>query len=231
MFERYTEKARRVIFFARYEASQHGLAWIDTPCLLLGILREDKDLMSRLLPAGSEELAGMLPAGPEELARLSADVEALFPKTDLKIATAEKVATNVDLPLSQAAQRALVYAAEESTRLNHKSIDPRHLLLGLLRESGPEAACLKARGIELEKVCANFVHGAAVCQPGPPPQPALAPEWARRFVELVQVLQNIPEDRWEAAATLLEGLASGKFEVTGASRNGPFHFSFEDKAE
>jgi ATP-dependent Clp protease ATP-binding subunit ClpC len=42
MFERYTEKARRVVFFARYEASKHGTREIGTPSLLLGILREDK---------------------------------------------------------------------------------------------------------------------------------------------------------------------------------------------
>ena len=41
MFERYTEKARRVIFFARYEASQFGSPYIETAHLLLGLLRED----------------------------------------------------------------------------------------------------------------------------------------------------------------------------------------------
>ena len=44
MFERYTEKARRVIFFARYEASQFGSPYIETEHLLLGLLREDKQL-------------------------------------------------------------------------------------------------------------------------------------------------------------------------------------------
>ena len=44
MFERYTEKARRTIFFARYEASQFGSPVIDTEHLLLGLLREDKSL-------------------------------------------------------------------------------------------------------------------------------------------------------------------------------------------
>ena len=42
MFERYTEKARRVIFFARYEASQFGSPYIETEHLLLGLLREDR---------------------------------------------------------------------------------------------------------------------------------------------------------------------------------------------
>ncbi len=42
MFERYTEKARRTIFFARYEASLFGSPYIETEHLLLGLLREDK---------------------------------------------------------------------------------------------------------------------------------------------------------------------------------------------
>jgi ATP-dependent Clp protease ATP-binding subunit ClpA len=48
MFERYTEKARRVIFFARYEASQFGSPFIETEHILLGVLREDKALAARL---------------------------------------------------------------------------------------------------------------------------------------------------------------------------------------
>jgi len=46
MFEKYTEKARRVIFFARYEVSEHGASSIGTEHLLLGLLREDKALLS-----------------------------------------------------------------------------------------------------------------------------------------------------------------------------------------
>jgi ATP-dependent Clp protease ATP-binding subunit ClpC len=42
MFERYTEKARRTIFFARYEASQFGSPYTETEHVLLGLLREDK---------------------------------------------------------------------------------------------------------------------------------------------------------------------------------------------
>src|ERR1039457_6672075 len=49
MFERYTEKARRVIFFARYEASQFGSPYIESEHLLMGILREDKGLTNRFL--------------------------------------------------------------------------------------------------------------------------------------------------------------------------------------
>ncbi len=49
MFERYTEKARRVIFFARYEASQFGAQAIEPEHILLGLMREDKVLTSRFI--------------------------------------------------------------------------------------------------------------------------------------------------------------------------------------
>src|SRR5579859_7800460 len=51
MFERYTEKARRVVFFARYEATKDGRETIGTEHLLLGMLREDKNLMRSLFSA------------------------------------------------------------------------------------------------------------------------------------------------------------------------------------
>ena len=50
MFEKYTEKARRVIFFARYEASQFGSPTIEAEHLLLGLIREDKNLTTRYFP-------------------------------------------------------------------------------------------------------------------------------------------------------------------------------------
>src|SRR6267378_6748336 len=49
VFERYTEKARRVIFFARYEASQYGSQYIETEHLLLGLMREDFPLVSNMI--------------------------------------------------------------------------------------------------------------------------------------------------------------------------------------
>ena len=210
MFERYTEKARRAIFFARAEASQHGMAEIDTRCLLLGLIRESKDLMARLLPGGSAEIAGLL-----------ADVEALFPEA------AQEIATSVDLPLSHGARRAMAYGAEESERLRHKFIDPRHLLLGLLRAKGPETECLKARGVELEKVRAESLEGVNLDKyaSGLQPDRFLARE------QLLRALHEIPPNRHTAALALLQALASGKFEVTGTGRNGPFHFSFDDEAE
>lgn len=55
MFERYTEKARRAIFFSRYESSQYGSPYIETEHLLLGLLREEKSL-HRWLPKTTPEV-------------------------------------------------------------------------------------------------------------------------------------------------------------------------------
>src|SRR5215472_1519847 len=131
MFEKYTEKARRVIFFARYEASQFGSPYIDTEHLLLGLMREDKALANRFL-------------------RSHAAVESIRKQIEGHTAPREKVSTSVDLPLSLDCKRVLAYGAEEAERLNHKHIDTEHLLLGLLREEKCFGAqLLRERGLNL----------------------------------------------------------------------------------
>ena len=74
MFERYTEKARRVIFFARYEATQFGLPYVETEHLLLGLLRENPALTSvcslregRLMRSGSKSRNVQLPGRKRSL--------------------------------------------------------------------------------------------------------------------------------------------------------------------
>src|SRR5678810_1389427 len=134
MFERYTEKARRVIFFARYEASQFGSPCIETEHLLLGLLREDKVLTNRFL-------------------RSSAAVESIRKQIEAQTTMREKVSTSVDLPLSHECKRVLAYGAEEAERLNHKHIGTEHLLLGLLREEKCFAAdILHERGLRLNTI-------------------------------------------------------------------------------
>ena len=134
MFERYTEKARRVIFFARYEASQFGSPYIETEHLLLGLLREDRTLTNRFL-------------------RAQGSVESIRTQIEECTPVREKVPTSVDLPLSNECKRVLGYAAEEALRLSHQHIGTEHLLLGLMREEKCLAAeILRERGLELSAV-------------------------------------------------------------------------------
>ena len=134
MFERYTETARRTIFFGRYEASQFGSAYIETEHLLLGLLRVDKALANRFL-------------------RSHAAVESIRKQIEEHTAPAESVSTSKDLPLRHDCKRVLAYGAEEAQRLNHKHIGTEHLLLGLLREEKCFAAqLLSDQGLTLHSV-------------------------------------------------------------------------------
>ncbi len=133
MFERYTEKARRTIFFARYEASEFGSICIETEHLLLGLLREEKALFSRLLP--------------------NVTYNSIHQEVVAHTVIREKVPTSVDLPLSDESKRVLMFAAEEADRLNDRHIGTEHLLLALLRENKhPAAQLLIQRGADLERL-------------------------------------------------------------------------------
>jgi ATP-dependent Clp protease ATP-binding subunit ClpC len=133
MFEKYTEKARRTIFFARYEASQYGSPYIETEHLLLGLLREDKALSKRFLRARA--------------------LDDIRKQIESHTENREKVSTSVDLPLSNENKRVLAHAAEEADRLGHRHIGTEHLLLGLLREEKCFAAeLLREQGLQLATV-------------------------------------------------------------------------------
>jgi ATP-dependent Clp protease ATP-binding subunit ClpC len=134
MFEKYTEKARRVIFFARYEVSEHGSSAIETGHLLLGLLHEDKSLLSRFLPA-------------------EVPIEALRAQIESRISKGEKIPTSIEIPLSEESKSVLKYAAEESDDLSHKQIGTEHLLLGLLHEHNSLAAgVLQEHGLNYSDV-------------------------------------------------------------------------------
>ncbi|HEV2989265.1 MAG TPA: Clp protease N-terminal domain-containing protein [Candidatus Angelobacter sp.] len=136
MFERYTEKARRTIFFGRFEASQLGSPHIETEHLLLGLLREEKGLARRFLKN----------AGAIESIRKQIEDAASAGKNP-------PISTSVDLPLSNECRRVLGYAAEEAERLSHRHIGCEHLLLGLLREEKSFAAeILRQQDISLSGV-------------------------------------------------------------------------------
>ena len=135
MFERYTEKARRVIYFARYEASNVGSPYIESEHLLLGLLREDKVLTNHFLRAPYES------------------VESIRKQIDDRTMIRPKGSTSVDLPLSNECKRVLAYAAEEAHGFSHRHIGTEHLLLGLLREEKCFAAeILQDRGMRAPSI-------------------------------------------------------------------------------
>jgi ATP-dependent Clp protease ATP-binding subunit ClpC len=95
MFERYTETARRVIFFARYEASQFGSPTIDTEHLLLGLAREEKRFYT-WVPKAQPEFIGQR-------------VQSWAPRRPI-------ISTSVNMPLSSASGQVLFHAKDEADR-------------------------------------------------------------------------------------------------------------------
>jgi hypothetical protein len=140
MFERYTEKARRVIFFARFEASQYGSPRIQSEHILIGLLREHKGLIL-LLP--------------------HADAESIRKQIEAATPTRPSVPVTAAMPLSDESRRVLQHATEEAERLNHRHVGTEHILLGLLREENCFAAkLLVERGAVLGQLRARLVRRA-----------------------------------------------------------------------
>jgi ATP-dependent Clp protease ATP-binding subunit ClpC len=141
VFERYTERARRVLFFARYEATHLGGLAIETEHLLLGLVREGKGLTRDVFERS-------------QLSRATVRQE-----IDARVPVREKVSTSVELPFSEDTRRVLRFAAEEAERLRHRHIGPEHLLVGILRESGCLGATLLIeKGVQLDTVREEIIR-------------------------------------------------------------------------
>ncbi len=166
MFERYTEKARRVIFFARYEASQYGSPYIETEHLLLGLMREDKALANRFL-------------------RSHGSIESIRKEIEQRITIRERISTSVEVPLSQESKRILNFATEEAERLGHKHVGTEHLLLGILRaEKCFGAEILQERGLRLSTLREELARSAGEKAPASrPKETSLLAEFSRDLTQ------------------------------------------------
>jgi len=130
MFERYTEQARKTIFFAKHEATQFGSKHIETEHLLLALLN-DAFLTSRVFEGISVQ-------------NIREEILSFLPRA---------LPTSGDLPLSNSAKRALSYGAEEADRLTDRQIRNQHLLLGLMRvEDCYASRVLRQKGLLLDSL-------------------------------------------------------------------------------
>ena len=170
MFERYNEKARRTIFFARYEASQFGSPYIEIEFMLLGLMREDPALSMRFL-------------------RSATTAEEIRHEIERHRQPGDKVSTAVDLPLSNESKHVLAHAAEEAERPAHEIIGTEHLFLGILREQNSFAGQLLQRyGINLDEVRKDISSR----QPSVPASRApAAPASTLGFFQLVLRVANL----------------------------------------
>ncbi len=127
MFERYSERAKRVIFFARYEAAQLGSEAIESEHVLLGLLRDGKGVCGRVFKRSNLT---------SETVRREVVQQAL---------RRDRVSASVEIPLSAECRRILHHAEEEAQRMGHPTVGTEHILLGILREASSTAARILAR--------------------------------------------------------------------------------------
>jgi len=141
MFEKFTEKAKRILFLAKYEASQHGAKVIGTEHLLLGLLKEGEETTRELFT------------------RANVSMDLLQTEIERRGPGREKLSTSVEIPFGEEAKRALQYAEEEAERLMHPTIGTEHILLGLLRlENAPAGRLLAERGMRLYAIREDAVQ-------------------------------------------------------------------------
>jgi len=128
MFERFTEGARRVVFYARYEASQYGSRSIEPEHLLLGLMRERASF-----------LKGRLSLDPVTNLRL--EIEPI-------LKTGPRFTASVEVPLSEQATCVLDRARAEADRLSHLHVGTEHILFGILEdEECPASRVIRAHGL------------------------------------------------------------------------------------
>ncbi|HEX6776991.1 MAG TPA: Clp protease N-terminal domain-containing protein [Ktedonobacterales bacterium] len=133
-FDKFTERARKVLSLAQEEAQRFNHNYIGTEHLLLGLVREGEGVAAKVL-----NHLGV------ELDKLRAAVEAVIGRGDRLVLG--------EIGLTPQAKKAVELAVDESRRLNHHYIGTEHLLLGLVREnSGIAAQVLQSLGVDLEKV-------------------------------------------------------------------------------
>jgi len=175
VLERFTEKARRVIFFARYEASQYGSPCIETEHLLLGLVREDKTLANRYL-------------------RAHGSIESIRKEIESRITIRERISTSIEVPLSAESKRILSYAADEADKLGTKHVGTEHLLLGILREEkcfGSEI--LSERGLRLTALREELARSSSEKVPvNRPKETSLLAEFSRDLTQAATEAQLDP---------------------------------------
>jgi ATP-dependent Clp protease ATP-binding subunit ClpC len=135
MFEHYTERAIRVIQFARYEATQLGSRTIETEHLLLGLIREGNGITSRIFN------------------RCKVTFDEIRKEIEARVVLREKFSPAIEPPPSPDVDKVLTFAAEEAEHLNHKYIGTEHILLGILRlENCVAAEILRQKGMKLSVI-------------------------------------------------------------------------------
>ncbi|MEI8012116.1 MAG: ATP-dependent Clp protease ATP-binding subunit [Candidatus Omnitrophota bacterium] len=155
MFNRFTERARKVIVFAKEEARRFNHDYIGTEHLLLGLIREGEGVAASVLQ------------------KLGVDLEAIRIEVEKLVQPGPQTQVVGDIPFTPRSKKALELAAEEARALGHNYIGTEHLLLGLVKEGeGMAYRVLLNLGLDLGKLRNEVMEllGNGIPGYGQPPQ-------------------------------------------------------------
>ena len=194
MFERLTDRARKVMALANQEAQRFNHEYIGTEHILLGLVKEGSGV------------------GANVLKNLSIDLRKVRLEVEKLVKSGPEMVTMGKLPQTPRAKKVIEYAIEEARNLNHNYVGTEHLLLGLLREQdGVAAQVLLNLGLKLEEVREEVLNllgaGGDSEQENPPqaaeaasPEPTeAAPGTARRGKSKTPALDSFGRDLTELA--------------------------------
>ncbi|MCK4436989.1 ATP-dependent Clp protease ATP-binding subunit [bacterium] len=149
MFDRFTERARRVVILARQEAGRLNHDYIGTEHLLLGLIKMGEGLAVDILQS------------------LGLDLEAIRLEVEKMLKSGPSTLTVGDIPFTPRAKKVLELSMDESRGLGHNYIGTEHLLLGLIREKeGVAARVLDNMGVDLDKARGKAVELLGGAMPG-----------------------------------------------------------------
>jgi ATP-dependent Clp protease ATP-binding subunit ClpC len=162
MYERFTDRARKVMQLANQEAQRFNHEYIGTEHILLGLVKE-----------GSGVAANVLKNLDVDLRKIRIEVEKI-------VQTGPDMVTMGKLPQTPRAKKVIEYAMDEARNLNHNYVGTEHLLLGLLREQeGVAAQVLMNLGMKLDDVREEVLnllgHGMESAEPGSEERGGAAP--------------------------------------------------------
>ncbi len=150
-FEKFTERARKVLSLAQDEAQRFNHNYIGTEHLLLGLVREGDGVAAKVL------------------ANLGVELNKVRSAVEFIIGRGDRIVLG-EIGLTPRAKKVIELAVDEARRLNHHYIGTEHLLLGLVREGeGIAAGVLESLGVNLEKVRTQTIqvlNGSATGMPG-----------------------------------------------------------------
>ncbi|MCK4778334.1 MAG: ATP-dependent Clp protease ATP-binding subunit [Actinomycetia bacterium] len=174
-FERFTEKARKVVIYAQEEARLLNQNYVGTEHLLLGLIREEEGLAEKVLES------------------LSVNLDDVRQQIEDIVGRGENTPSS-HIPFTPRAKKVLELSLREALQLGHNYIGTEHILLGILREGeGLAARVLINLDIDLEKVRNQVIHflsgyaetGGSVTEPGKP-KTSYLDEYGRNLTELAK---------------------------------------------